>query len=121
MATRTFPGASKTFTVYRRLQTTTVGNNIVPVAPGSQTPIATGLSIVLKDLQDQIITDKGGAVFTGMYQAATFTDTPIIIGDIISDETENDRTGSPVRYSIEGVTHYPIYVKLHCKRLDIGI
>ena len=120
MPSSSFPGASHTFSCYPRLQTTKVGNNITPVAPLSLTPIATGLSIALKDVQDTIVTDKF-TVFTGMYSGATFVDTPILLGNILADETENDNAGNPVRYSVEGLTRYVFYVKLHLKRLDIGV
>ena len=121
MASRTFPGAIKTFTVYRRNQVQKVGNNVVPVAPGSVTPIATGLSITLKDMQDLILTSNSGAVFTGIYLAMTFTDTPIIIGDILADEAELAPDGNPVRYEVQGKTIYPIFVKMHLRRTDIGV
>jgi len=103
------------------LQTQQVGNNIVPVAATTTTPVASGLSISLKDAQDVFATEKTTTTFTGAYLGSTFTDTPILLGDILADETENDREGNPVRYSVDGLSRYAICVSLHLKRLDIGI
>lgn len=117
---RKFPTANKTFSVYRRLQTRQVGSNIVPVAALTTTPVASGLSIAIKDIQDVFATEKATTTFTGAYLASTFTDTPILLGDELTDETENDREGNPVRYAVQGLTRYAICVKLRLKRLDVG-
>jgi hypothetical protein len=119
-AQRQYPGATKTFSVYRRNQTTKVGNNVVPVAASATTPIATGQSVLLKDQSGMTATEKGGVTFQGMYLANTFRDTVIILGDLLADEAENDRLGFPVRYEVQGVTIGAFSTKLHLRRTDVG-
>lgn len=87
----------------------------------SQPPVVTGLSIALKDMQDTIIVEEGEPVFTGVYTGATFANANLVIGDLLADEAEVERDGSPVRYSVEGITRYSFYTKAHLKRLFIGI
>jgi hypothetical protein len=113
-----FPAATKTFTVYRRNQVDANGN---PVDPRSVAPISTGESIALKDSAGDIVNGKGVVVFSGTYIGSTFTTTPIILGDLLDDETENNIAGKPVSYEVMGKTIYnPIYAELHIKRTDIG-
>lgn len=120
-AARQWPGANKTFSVYRRNQTVKQGNNTVPVAAGATTPIATGISLLLKDQSGMVQTDKGGATFQGMYLGTTFIDTLIMIGDILADEVEVDRFGLPVRYEVQGKTIGALSTKMHLRRTEIGV
>jgi hypothetical protein len=113
--------ATKTFTVYRRNATQVVGNNIIPMATGKQTPISTGESILLKDQVGIINNDKGGAVFSGMYIADTFVDTPIMLGDILMDENETNVQGEHIKYEVQGKTINIFNTKLHLRRTDIGV
>lgn len=124
---RQFPLANNTFSVYPRNQNTKVGNNTVPVAPSAAGPVATGESVLIRDLQGVIVNGKGVVVFDGVYRAATHWDTVINLGDILADEAEMTgnvtKTGEPipVKYEVTGKTVYgKFYSKLHLKRTDVG-
>jgi hypothetical protein len=116
---RTYPGATKTFSVYRS-GTQKVGNNIVPVAAANSAPVATGVSVIMKDMQGMLAAEKGGVVFTGLYVGHTFSDANILIGDLLADEAENDKNGNPVRYQVQGASHGALNLKLHLRRTDIN-
>jgi hypothetical protein len=124
-ANRQFPMATHTFNVFRRNQTSVVGNNIVPIAATSTTPVATDISMALRDENDVVMADKDGAgyIYTGRFLGATFLDIEnnIIIGDILEDNTDNDRFGAPVRYLVDGKSVNALYCKLHLARLDVSV
>lgn len=112
----TFPGASKTFSIIRGNQTEQQGNNIVPAAPAT---IATGVSIWLRDLDGVLDAERSGVTLDGTYRGATFASSDIRVGDVLQDETENDRNGDPVQYQVLQTTFYVVYLKLHLRRTQI--
>ena len=111
-----FPGSTTTFTIKRKSVTVINGNP----TPGLAV-IASGISILLNDLQGIIAEDQGGPQFSGQYKAATYLDSPIFIGDILMDENELESNGQNVQYQVQGKTLGAISMHLHLERTFLKI
>lgn len=120
---RIFPLATDLFTGYHRNVTIVSGNNIIPVAPTSQEPYATGLSVALKDVEDQVLADSHGAgyVYTGRFLGATFNDSPIEIGDILENQVDKDKFGQSIKYVVDGLSRNLLSSRLHLALIEIGV
>jgi hypothetical protein len=115
---RQFPSTLRTFSIYR-LNNTPIGAT-KPVSPTSVPPAITGLSILLRDMQDNIVIGKdGNNLYLGVFTGNTFPDVEIYEGDILQDETQVDRNGNLIEYKVESVIPYPICLKMHIKRTHI--
>lgn len=112
-----FPYATKTFSILRKTNVTNASGNIVPA--GVQT-IATGVSILLRDLNGELLNEKSGETQVGSYRGSTFPTQDIRVGDVLNDETESDAKGRAVQYRVNQATIYITYRKLHLTRLTVG-
>lgn len=107
-----FPGASKTFTVKRKT-TVKQGNNTVNA--GFQS-VATGVPVNLKALNELMAASEAGLIGDGVYVGGAPRGSNIMLGDLLSDETENGKDGSPVQYEVQGCDTNFAYVELRLKR-----
>lgn len=112
-----FPYATKTFSILRKANVTNVSGNVVPAGPQV---IASGVSILLRDLNGELLNAKSGETQVGNYRGSTFSTQDIRVNDVLRDETENDLRGNPVQYRVNQATIYPFYRKLHLTRLTVG-
>lgn len=112
-----FPFANKTFSIQRKTVTTNAAGN--PVI-GSPTVVATGVSVMLRDLNGQLVNEQTGQVIIGMYRGAAAVNSGIMNGDTLLDEAENDSKGNPIQYRVEQASILATYMKLHLKRLQVG-
>lgn len=112
------PFATKTFTVVRKSVVVNAQGNPTPGGPKT---IATGVAVVLRDLNANLLNDQTGTTEIGLYRGTTDVKANILVGDTLKDETENDSSGNPVQYRVLQSTILPIYLKLHLKRIQVGV
>lgn len=110
-----FPGASHTFTVKRKT-TQKVGNNTV--SAGWQ-PVATGVPVNLKALNELIAASDAGVIGDGVYVGGAPRGSNIQLGDLLSDETENGKDGNPVQYEVQGCDITFAFTELRLKRTSV--
>jgi hypothetical protein len=81
--------------------------------------IASGIYVNLRPKIDGIAYGAAGAVLTAQYYGACWVNDDIQIGDLLADETENDSTGDPVMYQVEGSDSTFAFRELQLKRTQV--
>jgi hypothetical protein len=105
-----FPGADRTFAVWRETITTdTDGYN----QKMTRVLHTTGVPIHLRDLNAVVNSETAGRENVSVYRGSCRKTTDIRVGDVLKDETENYPDGTPVQYEVVGATKNFAYLKLH--------